>query len=1857
MAKDKIEELKSNIAMARKRELAFGLCLGKSPETTLLICHKTKDPATLGRMAKKEGETAKIAFGTMFCKSKDLLLTCLDDVPPGLARKAKEMLKAAGMPMKVRILDAAGNMLEDDGDPDEAEAGDEAESAAQESAAVETPAAADGAAAPEAAPDPMAEKWAAVQPRLAAVVEGFVKTGTSAAADVQASWAKAMAAGDAGDATAAMKLAAETKGLVDAGEAARKAGEADRAKWLEASARLRPHLEEALASGLPIANKIRAVWNFTLEKVEGEKPDFAAGLKSISMLVKLIGEANKAKAAAPEMAPAMAGDGMGEAAVAADPVPAAGGAAPPAAAGGDAGPGDAAAAPVAGADPAGAAAPPAAAADPAIDLAAGAPAPVVADLSGDDAAKLARVDTALKAATDLIAAYMALIPSSAEATPAAWTAETTRLTSYLTAMKTPGAALVTAELETALKDIAKLATTINTKTTEKKAWKKALDLFNIRLLTLDHHAQSTQPEIQPKVTDIKTKLAAATAKADTQDFAGAMAALPPLATRCDEVEVMADGCAEYKALLASRQAMVAGTAGLAPTGVASIDGLKAQLNTLLAGAATDAAADKFKDAVKKLDEIPPLETELVQQHWKKGLYDAAVVRIDAVFASISAMPAPDQALLEPALATFKTTYANAKFAVTGDYNNSANLLALIEMKEVLYFTTAIKAVKDYQVELAIFKPRYDLLAAHLGRAGAETYYQGMDADYTQAQNEAAVNKYTTALALLRRSKPAWATEKQRADDCVTYKAKLDALKLVMDPLRAKPGAATGLAQADAFLATAAKQALAHEYGAALVTLAEAEKRAAEAKTAADAGDALGALKDDAALTGIAADFAKAYKVYTDMRANVAGQDTTGSFAAELAKAGVPAAAAQTAAGASPPDFATARTQLDAAIALLEALLPRIMAFVPWQAHLAAAKTAVTTTLPAANTDGCIQTQITEAQTLVTEAEALAAAPGLDIAGAEAKLSQAQTIIDAATADAAQYVQVAQDIISINTQKTLIAAPANAGIAGFLAPRVTVLDMALADIQAAITAKDMKKAAATSAKAAALLAATTSDITSANTALARKQQWFDVNRAKVAAKPLCATLVAAADAKLGNYTTAMTAGRFEAAMEYVKEANWDLLAAVRLDTDSVTFEPIRASAETELNKVKAVRNASVEAEVVALQAKYDNAITVGPAGNYHRATIDAQAVIDAAPALVIKANAFKPYEDARAIARTKLDAALAHAQASAIQPMLTRLTAKYTAAQALATGRDYTAAKTMMEEIGVDADTAVDSANDAATFEMLTNGLDTAADTGFLPSAVIFATQKVLDRLNARPDAKAARTELADAAMQLTAARAGGPAAKAALKAAIAQCEKADEAMSQYRMLEQSVARANGLIAGLKSHAQADYVSALLAPVETAVKATLPAAEASGNHSAEAAKLEAHFATLVDLLKLADGYATYLTVRAEATVEPQVEVLEKHANRYAIKPSIDTMRAKLAEAVTKVDAHQVEDALALLEEVRGIGFSALMMANMEGNIAPTPVDVKAILDRPNGAAELDAMVANLDVTAQYAVLAVAFEVRFDCKLQVKSGGAVVAPGGQVIPNIEDYYELMCSLPPGHAAGNDSLLLFTDDQAGASLYRPGSKEIVMAEGQDEFSGAYGFGRDFEVGGQDDDCKPVDNEPVTRFSWNTLHEVGHAVDDKKSYMKTNGARADHGGWKDYGQSCAEIAQIFATRFNYDAKYIEQVMLHAPSPAPVEKPAADPATPEEWEARRVAVVAHITRAFEPARPWNSNAQAAQLAINGVVYHESGQGNWYSYNLDARKQGMTGYQFRSPAEWFSELYAAYHIGKMKPTHPAAGWLAGLNAP
>ena len=176
------------------------------------------------------------------------------------------------------------------------------------------------------------------------------------------------------------------------------------------------------------------------------------------------------------------------------------------------------------------------------------------------------------------------------------------------------------------------------------------------------------------------------------------------------------------------------------------------------------------------------------------------------------------------------------------------------------------------------------------------------------------------------------------------------------------------------------------------------------------------------------------------------------------------------------------------------------------------------------------------------------------------------------------------------------------------------------------------------------------------------------------------------------------------------------------------------------------------------------------------------------------------------------------------------------------------------------------------------------------------------------------------------------------------------------------------------------------------------------------------------------------------------------------------------------------------------------------------------------------------------------------------------------------------------------------------------------------------------------------VNGFNVSMLHEIGHAVDDKYGVMKRNGSSKKYGGWKEYGGDVGEIADKAAKHFKYDKSYIASYLSKPGGNYPKPEPAGG-AEADEWDQRRLEAEAWCDSIRSGNTIWYSATETKRLQIGGRVYQEAYSGKWVSYEFAARSQGVRGYQFRAPGEWFADIYAAFHSGKMNPKHPAREWL------
>ena len=116
------DELKKLIKVAKQRPLAFAVVPGKTDEDFLFSLHRKRSADVLGKGLKKEGTGDKYAFGLCAVEGKVMTLTCERELP-NLAKRLKKWLKSQKAPHNVKILDANGNVIDEDIE----DLGDEAE--------------------------------------------------------------------------------------------------------------------------------------------------------------------------------------------------------------------------------------------------------------------------------------------------------------------------------------------------------------------------------------------------------------------------------------------------------------------------------------------------------------------------------------------------------------------------------------------------------------------------------------------------------------------------------------------------------------------------------------------------------------------------------------------------------------------------------------------------------------------------------------------------------------------------------------------------------------------------------------------------------------------------------------------------------------------------------------------------------------------------------------------------------------------------------------------------------------------------------------------------------------------------------------------------------------------------------------------------------------------------------------------------------------------------------------------------------------------------------------------------------------------------------------------------------------------------------------------------------------------------------------------------------------------------------------------------------------------------------------------------------------------------------------------------
>jgi hypothetical protein len=725
---------------------------------------------------------------------------------------------------------------------------------------------------------------------------------------------------------------------------------------------------------------------------------------------------------------------------------------------------------------------------------------------------------------------------------------------------------------------------------------------------------------------------------------------------------------------------------------------------------------------------------------------------------------------------------------------------------------------------------------------------------------------------------------------------------------------------------------------------------------------------------------------------------------------------------------------------------------------------------------------------------------------------------------------------------------------------------------------------------------------------------------------------------------------------------DLLGPMeRMAPRRQAYETQRTATVTAIDAVKA--DATVKSQAPGLDALLAQADALAShdtmnftSGN--KALVDAEA---RAKAILAAAPTVASYGTERAAADTELAALAKHAAAAQVEPQLAAIrkllqdanaavglaasnpgawTTALTAAQRAR--EDLAEAKKVADGLGptVAAQAAAANPNDIAGMKSALAALRSdALAAGKLPFAAEAAAEfksfaaavEQTDKALAKNDGKAAVKALGEAAHALAAAKAvqSGHGQTQMMLATVEAKLKALQALptaasikSTFEPITKAIAEARALD---KAH---DEVAAL-------------AALRRGNDAVAAAE-QAHrdrgeFDSLVINLN-----ATITTV-ADAKAKKEHAKAVEDARALADKLRFGDAKAALKAIEVRIDEGKLKAAAAANPgDPQILAIAKKMAANGGGKTLDALID-----GQPDSA---DPRILTALAEGRYG-MAFSVDPSADPKNEMKAMKTVCGMFAKI---------------PHDIVGNTSITKVshrdkTDKSVGGG-YTPASGAIGMSGrpkiAEQEFGAALSKTKDgkpvSELPGKiDPDCQPANEKKVDFLAFAAAHEVGHGVDDSKSFMAKNLAKPAFGGWIEHGADMQAVADVVGPHFKFyttpeQKEYVLSTLLSKPTTTP-----PVPSAPGDWAKWKQ----DFDDWFEIAsngNPWWSQSKSDAITIGGRIYQQAYTRNWVSYDASARNKGLTGYQFRAPGEWFAELYAGYRSGKLGKKHPALEWLTKL---
>lgn len=1392
---------------------------------------------------------------------------------------------------------------------------------------------------------------------------------------------------------------------------------------------------------------------------------------------------------------------------------------------------------------------------------------------------------------------------------------------------------------------------------DKKTWEARHSRFRERYLVLEAHSLGKEQDyVAPKFKEVTDAYRAASSQALIHDYAKAGTDLTPVFALLEAALRFADDYQNFLAAFEKRKAQVDGLPQAATRTYDEVKDAITAARKLLSDATTfrdggnmDIALAKLNDIKKDVPAIVRLigyEDDFEDQHPKLASWIPGF-ESDADIA----------ALMPVEIALIKKTINESKAKADG-----GNLGAACQMVENFWgFNKKIKARKalivTYLDEKETFEKRLAKVKAYKGRIAVDSYYHQMEEDKLRMVAWEAKLDIAMALHAATAYKKEYPSKKKQAklgEEYVEIKdendqeiARLeggapggDAARESIALCRAMMNDAVGLAQKDDWFQAVRLMNSAKE------VLGNGTRIAGNVKIVEDA-------VDDGKIANVGADFDGAYGEFTKVHIMVGNFDKEKMFADRLQAAKTKADGARALATGAAADPAQARATLEEAIKDCKDVMVSVNDAGDYAVMQESMKNLLGQ-LKKSNKKKCVQPEVDAAAQFIASAQALAKAPALDFKGAQSELAKAAKQIREGFGVTPYYKYYSTSVTGLEKSLKKLNKKKFQPAMNKESQRLGDL---IAGIKQAFTERRMKVMSDRIKEAEQLKASYAQRLEDYGYAVREYDKVITKGLGDEMNSPGTTELAKTIRDEIDAIDKAMADHLYDTAFYMIRNVSYKIGSCRKQAEAYESWLPVKSAADKALGDIRdrdEPENGPGHDRLVELQAIFDSATEQENLLNYSGAAKRLAGYVELCKSAEPLFDTFDLYIAARDEAASAADE-IRGIGTVPIAPLWNRIESKRDNALRLAAAFDFPTATTLLRELLADCATARNVLDSQAAFGLVVDQLkdveDGDADDLKMSISAARATHK---QISARPSALFVKDPLKAAGDRIDSAEAEADQdfdkARRLLNEALDACNTLAGEMGRFEQFTDTVALALGLLEDLNKHQQAGYaqdeISAQIRQVNAGMATVRgdPTLRTRVRDETEDAITRAR-----ELANVLDAQQAWHV--AHQAVAKEFDALEKHENRHQIGDELTAIRTCLDESAAKSVARDHKEAHKQLDTARDHITQAHVGLRVANNEAPSKEELKKLMDAPNGHELLDKVINQLDADAQRKVMNTAFEVRFGCRLDLFASPKTEKKGrqdkdlGKKAPNIKRFYELMSALPESSTLDNDSMLIFS--HAGTtpdgSYYRSDNKEVAMREGEVGDSSIYAYGLEQELGKSRDQLHLEEGEPMSMFSWNTLHEVGHAVDDKLGFMNKKGQAL--AGWEVFGGNFRPVAAAIAADLSFDADYIAEYIAGGQgSRPPIPEPAG--CDPEEWERRRKEACIWIDRVRVGQKPWSSDSIAKQATTKaGKVFHESYENDWSCYDYSARGAGVSGYQFRAPGEWFSELYAAVHSKKLKNSH------------